>query len=206
MTSIAIYDHENFKLRTDALEKLINSYDSMRIVFRSYSFDAIKAFTNQDLPDILLVISTRVEESLKKTFANLKDLKSKVKIVLLTNKVSNWIIPNMKIFGIQGYLVMATRSANLVDGITQVREGNMYCCSEVSSVMLNMYTNTALEFSERERSIIKLLVLDNSSKEIADQLCVSIHTVVSHRKAILKKFEVKSTAGIVRKALEAGYA
>lgn len=206
MTSIAIYDHENYRLRTDALEKLINSYVSLKVVYRSDTFESIANFSQTNFPHIVLIITSRVEESVKVVFANLYSLKNQVKVVLLTNKVSNWVIPNMKLLGIHGYFVMGTRSANLVEGLEQVSNGNMYCCSVVSSVMLKMYTDTALEFSERERAIIKLLVADHSSKEIAEELCISIHTVVSHRKAILKKFNVKSTAGIVRKALESGYA
>lgn len=207
MISIALYDHENFKLRADALENFINSYDTLKVVYRSDSFDSIVSFSNTSLPDILLITTTRLEETIKKqVFLAIKNLKNQVRIVLLTNKVSSWIIPNMKKLGIQGYFVMATRSVNLVEGLEQVKCGNMYCCSVVSSVMLKMYTDTALEFSERERAIIKLLVADNSSKEIAEILCVSVHTVVSHRKSILKKFHVKSTAGIVRRAIESGYA
>ena len=205
MTNIAIYDHENFRLRSDALEKLINSYASLQVVYRSCSFGSITQFCNINLPDVVLISSSRVEESLKESFKEIKQLKDNVKVVLLTNKVSSWVIPNLKALGIQGYLVMGTKSVNLLEGLEQVKAGNMYCCSEVSSVMLRMYTDIAIEFSDCERSVIKLLVADHSSKEIAEELCVSVHTVVSYRKAILKKFGVKSTAGIVRKAIESGY-
>lgn len=206
MTSIAIYDHESYRLRSYALEKLINSYTSFKVVYRDYSIESIKSYCIKSSPEILLISSSRVEESLRIAFRKLKDVKSQIKIILLTNTVSKSLLPNMKELGIRGYLVMCTRSANLAEGLNEVRNGKMYCCSEVSSVLLGMYTQTALEFSERERSIIKLLVADNSSKEIADKLCLSVHTVVSHRKSILKKFKVKSTAGIVRRAIESGYA
>lgn len=206
MTNIAIYDHDNFKLRSLAFENLVNSISSCKVVYQATSLEAAISFGQHHLPDVLILITSRIEDSFKKALTKLKSLQDKVQIILLTNTVSNWIIPNLKTFGVRGYLVMATRPSSLIEGIELVTSGKMYCCSEVSSVMLGMYTQTALEFSDREKRVIKLLVDDHSSKEIAEILCISVHTVVSHRKAILKKFKVKSTAGIVRKAIESGYA
>ena len=51
--------------------------------------------------------------------------------------------------------------------------------------------------SNRERDIIRLLVLDNSSKEIAEKLCISSNTVDTHRRNILKKLEISSTGELV---------
>ena len=50
--------------------------------------------------------------------------------------------------------------------------------------------------SEREIEILKLLVNGKMNKEIAEELFISIHTVVTHRKNIIKKLGVKSTAAM----------
>lgn len=51
--------------------------------------------------------------------------------------------------------------------------------------------------SNRERDIIRLLVLDYSSKEIANRLNISSNTVDTHRRNILKKLEISSTGELV---------
>jgi DNA-binding CsgD family transcriptional regulator len=56
----------------------------------------------------------------------------------------------------------------------------------------------------REREVIKLLIAGQSSKEIADSLCLSIHTISSHRKSVIKKLGVQGTTGMVAKALDLG--
>lgn len=58
--------------------------------------------------------------------------------------------------------------------------------------------------SNREREILQLIAFENSSKEIAQQLFISEHTVITHRKNLLHKMEVKNTAGLVRKGFEYG--
>ncbi len=50
--------------------------------------------------------------------------------------------------------------------------------------------------SRRELDIIKLIAIGLSNKEIAEELCLSTHTVMSHRKNIARKLDIHSTAGL----------
>ncbi len=50
--------------------------------------------------------------------------------------------------------------------------------------------------SNRERDIIRLLLQKNTSKEMAEKLSISKHTVDTHRRNILKKFNLSSTGGL----------
>lgn len=57
------------------------------------------------------------------------------------------------------------------------------------------------ELSDREKEVLLLVAKGLSSKEIADKLCVSIHTVNSHRKNISQKTGIKSVAGLAAYAM-----
>jgi regulator of cell morphogenesis and NO signaling len=50
--------------------------------------------------------------------------------------------------------------------------------------------------SERERDVLVKIANGLSNKEIADVLCISIHTVITHRKNITRKLNIHSTAGL----------
>ena len=52
------------------------------------------------------------------------------------------------------------------------------------------------QLSPREIDVLKHLVQGLSNKKIADQLNISIHTVVSHRKNIIQKTGIKSQSGL----------
>ena len=52
------------------------------------------------------------------------------------------------------------------------------------------------ELSDRENDVLVQVVKGLSNKEIADVLCISTHTVISHRKNIARKLNIHSTAGL----------
>jgi DNA-binding CsgD family transcriptional regulator len=56
--------------------------------------------------------------------------------------------------------------------------------------------------SKRELEVLRLLSKGLSSKEIALELSLSIHTVKNHRKNMLRKAEVSGSTGLLAKALE----
>jgi len=59
-------------------------------------------------------------------------------------------------------------------------------------------------FSNRELDVIRLIVFEYTTQEIANALFLSYDTIKTHRKNIIRKLKVKNTAGIVRKAFEIG--
>jgi len=49
-----------------------------------------------------------------------------------------------------------------------------------------------------------MVSMEHTTKEIADALYISTHTVISHRKNLMIKLDVKNTAGLVRRGFEYG--
>ncbi len=73
---------------------------------------------------------------------------------------------------------------------------------EIVSDLLNIPHKQSVEITEsseltaREKDVLKLVAQGHSNKEIADQLYISFHTVISHRKNITEKLGIKSIPGL----------
>ena len=50
--------------------------------------------------------------------------------------------------------------------------------------------------SPREREIVVCIVKGMTNKQIADKLCISTHTVITHRRNIAAKLQIHSAAGL----------
>lgn len=70
--------------------------------------------------------------------------------------------------------------------------------SDVSVKISNMISPSANNetLSDREKDVIVCVVQGMTNKEIADHLCISINTVITHRRNIAKKLQIHSAAGL----------
>lgn len=66
----------------------------------------------------------------------------------------------------------------------------------VSSSQKQSESTEVYDLSDREREVLVELAKGLMNKEIANKLHISIHTVITHRKNIIRKTGIKSTAGL----------
>ena len=64
------------------------------------------------------------------------------------------------------------------------------------SNMISQQPENRETLSEREKDVIVALVQGMTNKEIADHLCISINTVITHRRNIARKLQIHSAAGL----------
>ncbi len=61
-----------------------------------------------------------------------------------------------------------------------------------------------MSITPRERQVLHLIAHEYTTPEIAELLFISRHTVISHRKMLMRKFNAKNTAGLIRRSYEEG--
>jgi len=95
-------------------------------------------------------------------------------------------------------LEYTNQTINLFDTSTLI-------CYKVNEILNSFLTDqskdTDTELTKREIEVLQLLTKGYSNKEIADQLFVSTHTVISHRKNISEKTGIKSASGLTMYAI-----
>ena len=64
------------------------------------------------------------------------------------------------------------------------------------SNMINPGGENSETLSEREKDVVIGVVQGMTNKEIADHLCISINTVITHRRNIARKLQIHSPAGL----------
>lgn len=74
----------------------------------------------------------------------------------------------------------------------------------ISTMVFKGGTDNADLLSDRERDVVVALVQGMANKEIADHLCISINTVITHRRNIARKLQIHSPAGLTIYAIVNG--
>jgi len=74
----------------------------------------------------------------------------------------------------------------------------------ITSMVFKGGTDNADMLSDREREVIIGVVQGMQNKEIADHLCISVNTVITHRRNIARKLQIHSAAGLTIYAIVNG--
>lgn len=133
--------------------------------------------------------------------------KSLINIIIINSEISTEEILNIKKikpeFNSAKWIGLISISqqrefSNIVNDIIYINDEAETIYNTVNR-LLNSDTDKVIfeeVLSERETDVLKLLVNGKMNKEIAEELFISIHTVVTHRKNITNKLGIKSTAAM----------
>src|SRR5262249_9080680 len=110
--------------------------------------------------------------------------------------------------GATGYALKAQPAGEIIEGIRAVARGERYLAPAISATVIpklnsGKKTTSAGQnpldgLTAREREIFNLVVRGFSNVGMAEELCISIKTVETHRANINRKLRVHSSAQLVR--------
>ncbi len=123
------------------------------------------------------------------------------RIIMLSMHDEPNIIRNVMSAGLDGYILKRYARKELIQAINVVLSGGHYWSKEVSSALLKVAParhNTNL--TEREIEVLRLIVEELNSREIAERLFISERTVETHRKNLMRKANASNTVGLVKYA------
>jgi two-component system invasion response regulator UvrY len=105
--------------------------------------------------------------------------------------------------GAMGYVTKNSSREEMFKAIIEIQAGRRYICEEIKNILSEQVINGEDQqsglnaLSQREIEIINFIKKGFSSKEIAENLDISVKTVEVHRYNILKKLNLKNSAALV---------
>lgn len=129
-------------------------------------------------------------------------------LIITTNQNQNDILKVLE-YGITNYILKVCDKDELLDAVRATLRKEKFVCSKVIDVILNKHFAPeehceGVSLSQREVEIIELISKGYTNSKIAETLFLSIHTISTHRKNILKKIGVNKSSELVMYAIKAG--
>ena len=129
-----------------------------------------------------------------------------VRVLILTIDDEPYKIRQAIAAGASGYLLKDTDRTELEEAIRKLYQKLPYYSEKVLKIITtnndNKLINSELsQISSREIEVLKLIAMEFSTNEIADKLFVSVNTIESHRKSLMKKLDVKNVVGLIKFAM-----
>jgi two-component system, NarL family, invasion response regulator UvrY len=99
--------------------------------------------------------------------------------------------------GVEGYITYDCNTEEIEEAIDSLERNQQFFCQKILTLLLPRLatqpaTVSAKSLTDREMEIARLIAEGNTNKQIGDLLCISPHTVHTHRKSLMKKLGISS--------------
>ena len=180
MTKIAIAEPSSM-LRI-GLEQLLRELPDAEVVFSTDNLNALYARISALRPDILIVNPLLFDYAKRATLRAEFDQ-----------------LPNLRLVGLVTSYIESQHQRQFA-GIIELNDDFQRIKSTLNQVSNTLQTDNedpdTAPLSDREKDVLICLSKGLKNNEIADQLNISVHTVITHRKNIVRKTGIKSVAAL----------
>lgn len=169
----------------------------------------------QKVDVVLLGIGSANESNDLGWSATSKEIKARfqsARVLLIPRSHEIYSLEEVMETGASGYLPMVQVKGNLIAAIQKVAEGSIFVEGPFGGKeLISNRTGRSREgkgkvkITKREQEILALIFEEYTNPEIANLLGISRRTVDTHRKNLLRKLNVRNTAGLIRYALKSGF-
>lgn len=192
---------ESFALFSSGIKSLLHTSDEMEVIAEGISPETLLLQLHNQTPDIILIDLLHCFNAGLKTVKKTRKLFPHVPFLLITNTDFSECFTDYRSLGAKGFIYTHDSPEVLIDSIKSLCNGKMYFKNgnqTENSLADHLMKNHFL--SDREVDVLKLFCNGLTYKEIGKKLYISPRTVESHKKNILAKLNVSSTAEMIKYA------
>jgi DNA-binding NarL/FixJ family response regulator len=167
-------------------------------------------FLENHTPSLLIMDPFRLTDFLMLNFEQLINIFPASRILILTGNSVNENFIKLLEFGITHLILKYCTKEELLNALLAIENNEKFLCNEVVEALLKenltniKNKNTYAHLTKKENEIIQLIAQGLTTKEIAVKSFLSVHTINTHRKNILKKLGINNTTELIMYAVKTG--
>jgi DNA-binding NarL/FixJ family response regulator len=130
------------------------------------------------------------------------------KVIVLSSYDDSRIVQEVLSLGCKGYISKNEAGEHILRAVKSVSKGEQYYSTDIQSILLKSLSGEIVtkgeipdkfridSLTERELDVLKLIMKEYSSLQIAERMFLSVYTIETYRKSLLKKLNVKNSVGL----------
>ncbi len=202
---------EDQTILRESLKALLSSQPDLQVVGEAGDgFEAIRTAQNHS-PDLLLLDLSMPRMNGLDAIREIRRVSPKTNIVVLTvHSAEEYILSALEAV-VVGYVLKDGHITELLTAIHHVLDGHHYLSPSISGTIIDGILKRRKAravrvawgtVTRREREVWKLIAGGHKSREIADQLCISIKAIEKHRASLTEKLGINNVAALTSMAIE----
>ncbi|HCX21972.1 MAG: hypothetical protein CMB80_04120 [Flammeovirgaceae bacterium] len=196
-------------LTREGLIHMVNEKEQFELSGVVEGADEVMKSVLQEHPDVLLMDYEGDDPVLKSLLTQVVQSKA-TNVLVITNEDKREHIKPLLDMGIKGIVTKQCSQSEILNAIESVSKNTRFYCNRILDVLIENEQEAKevdcepTDLSPREFEVLQLITKGHKTVQIADELNVSVHTINSHRKNILKKLNLKSPTELIVYAMETG--
>lgn len=198
---------EDHNLTIEGLRVLLSVNPMFMVAGHAHNSNELFSELEEVNPDILIMdINLGDEDGLLLT-KKVKEKWPNIRVLILTMYDDAALVNKSKALNANGYLTKSASSRELIEALNGIMGDQFYESPVAHAKRLNGFKKRdefieKMKLTKREVEIMSLIGKGKNTEDISEQLFLSLHTVRTHKKNIMKKLGMNTTAELVHYAME----
>lgn len=186
----------------DGIAALLSNDPSFHIAGKAANGTEAVTFLANNNVDVVITDYSMGEMDGMSLVRHIKKNHPGIKVIVLTMHDEPTIVHDVLRTGVDSYILKKYTHNELETAIKVIMDGGQFWSPEVNKILLRKIEpeTTAANITEREMEVLKLMINEMSSREIAEKLFISERTVETHRKNLFRKTNSSNVVGLIKYA------
>ncbi len=179
-------------------------------------FPEIEIWKARSKTELFLILETKAIDVLfqdvvfgkndAREFINeIKQQYPELKIVIISTLTDINTVNTLLKQGVNAYISKVDDSIELINALQSLVKDELFISPDIQNLHARVSNQKSVFITQREENVLSLIIKGMTSKEIADELCLSIKTIEAHRSNLFARFGAKNVVELVKKAIFDGY-
>jgi len=193
----------------EGLAQLINNEADLMVCGEAGAGREVPELVAKTKPDLLIADISLPDKNGLEVIKDLQALHPGLAVLVISMHDESLYAERVLRAGGRGYVMKQEGGKKIMTAIRQVLSGQIYVSEKMSAKILESFSGQAAEtsrmpmenLSDREFEVLQLMGQGKGTREIAEQLGLSVKTVDAHRANIKRKLSLKTGPELVRYAV-----
>lgn len=205
---------DDHQIVIDGINALLDEQKNINVVAQANNGKEALVLLESTVVDLILIDVEMPILNGCETTAIITAKYPQIKVICLTTHDEKAIVTALIKAGAKGYVLKNTDRKTLLDAIDAVVKGGVFYSSEIQIALATESSKFKIQeedqqpsitlLTDREKEILIEIANGLSNKEIGIKYNLSIRTIDTHRKNLMKKLEIQNVVELVKFALKSG--
>ncbi len=192
------------------LKSLLARNKHIKIVGESSNTEELLKKVHDLQPDVVLMDYKNSHHFNLEDIKEVKTISPSSKLLIISSDDDKNNIFKVIEYGINSFLTKECSEEEIMNAIVATAKNEKFFCNKILDIILAKHLSkedddcAPTELTVRELEIVGLIAEGHSTKDIAEELCLSTHTVYTHRKNVMRKLNVNSGSELILYAINTG--